>query len=122
MTDTGKAYKELFLVSCMSNRNKDASLIELRGSLTRLKALNAWRDLKEQERRPGERPVLSASSDLSTELRNEQGYFWKTATRILDTLNVEELARISESKLQERRQEVLRMKSEMENLDLPKTL
>ena len=105
----------------MSKRNPNISLIELRNSLSRLKALIAWCDLKEGERRPGERPFLSASSDLGTDLRNEQGLFWEAATSILDTLNGREPTGASVSKRREWRREVLRLKAEMESLDLPKT-
>ena len=92
----------------------------LAASRRKLKASFEWLALKRMEHRLGEPPVLTMNPEIATDIRYEQGILWHTATDVLEALNRGEPKGASEGKRREWRQEVLRMKAEMESLALPK--
>ena len=97
------------------------TLQRLTESQRRLKASLEWLTTKGTEHRLGEPPVMTMNPELAADIRYQQGIFWRSVTDILGVLNRGEPKGVSKDKRERWRQEVLRMKAEMESLTLPKT-
>jgi hypothetical protein len=59
-----------------------AGLRGLNESLTRMRDLLAWRQLKQQEARPGEPPSFQVYDPTATDLKNEYSQFLSTSVQI----------------------------------------
>ena len=79
----------------MTEPDVKAGLRNLRQSLTQMKALLAWEQLKQSEARPGEPPAFQVYDPTETDLRNEYSSFLSTSIQIHTILN-ERDARIPE--------------------------
>jgi len=106
----------------MGKRHIIAGLETLEESLHRLKGLLAWIALKESERHHGAPSVLITDRSLAEDLRNEQSLFMATIAKILDVLNKANQYDLPPDKCKEWRNEVLRLKWEMQGLGIPKHL
>jgi hypothetical protein len=89
-------------------------LRSLSGSLQRLRALLAWVELIRTEKRPHQPPAFQISHDLESEIRNEYGYFIKTAMDIHDVLN--KVPKKNREPLQRR---LMKIEGKMHRLNLP---
>ena len=87
------------------------------GSLQRLKALLAWVELIRGEQRPHQPPAFQISHDLESEIRNEHGYFIKTAMDIQEVLS-----EIPKAKREALRRRLMRLERQIHRLNLPQGL
>ena len=94
-------------------------LQDLFESLNRIKALRAWGDLKRSEQRPGDPPTLSSDSSLLVDLRNEYGFFIKTAMDIRQHLNGSPSRNSPEDKRRLWRQQLLSIETEVRRMNVP---
>jgi hypothetical protein len=97
-------------------------LQDLFESLNRIRALRAWEDLKRSERRPGDPPTLSSDSSLLVDLRNEYGFFIKTAMDIRQVLAGSPSRNSPEDKRRLWRQQLLSIETEVRQMNLPMLL
>ena len=87
MAPERKAYKGRWLILEMEHIDLQAGLRDLSESLQRMKALLAWRQLKQQETRPGEPPSFQIYDPTATDLRNEYSHFLSTSIQIHHALH-----------------------------------
>ena len=97
-------------------------LESLSESLQKIKALLAWAELKRSETRHDPPPSFRLDDHLSTELRNEYGFFIKTAMDIHEFLNSKSMRHVSKGKRQLWRRELMQLETELRQLDLPVAL
>ena len=71
----------------MTEPDGNAGLRHLRQSLTQMKALLAWEQLKQSEARPGEPPAFQVYDPTEADLRNEYSFFLSTSIQIHTILN-----------------------------------
>jgi len=92
-------------------------LRSLSESLRRLKELLAWFELVQAERRPHQPPSFQINHNLESEIRNEHGYFIKTAMDIQDALD-----RMPKRKREPLHRRLMKIEGQMQQLNLPQGL
>jgi len=92
-------------------------LRSLSESLRRLRALLAWAELERSERKPHTPPSFRIESHVTDDLKNEYGFFIKTAVDIHDVLNG-----ISKKNREPLKRRLIRLETQLHRLDLPKAL
>ena len=70
----------------MEKVNVEAVIRGLSQSVRQIKALLAWQDLKETERKPGQPPSFRIDSHVEEDLRNEYSFFVKMALDLAEFL------------------------------------
>ena len=103
----------------MEKPNLRKGLSSLGESLNRLRADIEWLSLKESERRRGDPAVLTMNPDVATSLRNEFGFFMKTATDIHEILNKSEEHGLRRDHCERWRRQLLGLETELNRLNLP---
>ena len=68
----------------------EAVLRGLSQSAHQIKALLAWQELEETEKKPGQPPSFRIDSHVEEDLRNEHGFFVKMALDLAEFLNQKE--------------------------------
>jgi len=71
----------------MESVDLQAGLRSLNKSLRQMKALLAWKQLKESETRPGQPPSFQIYDPTATDLRNEYSHFLSTSIQIHGALH-----------------------------------
>jgi hypothetical protein len=71
----------------MTEPDGNAGLRHLRQSLTQMKALLAWEQLKQSEAEPGRPPAFAMHDPTADELRNEYSFFVAAALDVHAVLN-----------------------------------
>ena len=94
-----------------------SGLRSLSESLRRFKTLLAWAELERSERRRGEPPSFRIESHVADDLRNEYGFFIKTAMDIRDVLG-----EIPKAKREALRRRLVRLEGQIHRLNLPQGL
>lgn len=94
-------------------------LQDLSESMNQIKSLRAWTNLKESERRPGDPPALSSDSGLLVDLRNEYGFFIKTAMDIRRFLAGGPARNSPEDNRRLWRRQLLNIETEVRQMNLP---
>ncbi len=92
-------------------------LRSLSESLQRLKALLAWVELVQAERRPHQPPSFQINHDLESEIRNEHGYFIKTAMDIHEVLE-----KMPKQKRELLHRRLMKIEGQMQLLNLQRNL
>jgi len=82
-----KVYKPAGFSVSMEEVDLEAGLRSLRDSLQQMKALLAWKQLKQSESRPGQPPSFTIDDHVETDLRNEYSFFLSTMVKIHHLLN-----------------------------------
>lgn len=101
----------------MEERDIANALRSLSQSLQRVKALLTWLELVQAERRPHQPPSFQINHNLESEIRNEHGYFIKTAMDIRDVLT-----EIPKEKREALRRRLKRLETQLHRLNLPQGL
>jgi len=70
----------------MEKVNVEAGLRGLCESVRRIRALLAWQELEETEKKPGQPPSFRIDSHVEEDLRNEYGFFVKVALDLAEFL------------------------------------
>jgi hypothetical protein len=70
----------------MEKVNVEAVLRGLSQSVRQVKALLAWQELEETEKKPGQPPSFRIDSHVEEDLRNEYGFFVKMALDLAEFL------------------------------------
>jgi hypothetical protein len=87
----------------MEKVNVEAVLRGLSQSVRQVKALLAWQELEETERKPGQPPSFRIDSHVEEDLRNEYSFFVKMALDLAEFLNREEPGTGAEEQRQRQR-------------------
>ena len=103
----------------MEQVNLQAGLKGLRQSVSQIKALLAWDELKQAEARPGVPPGFCLADPVDQDLRNAYSFFLKTAVEMHSILNDAGNA-ISDEQRRHFRHQVFLLEQEVNRLDLPK--
>ncbi len=112
-----KAYKLARPYFLMEEPDLEAGLKRLRNSLHQIKALLAWRQMKETETWPHEPPGFRIADPVEADLRNEYSFFLATALQIQSVLN-DSSAAIAEAKRQSIKIQMAGIEQQLYSLNL----
>jgi hypothetical protein len=101
----------------MAEPDLRAGLQSLRESLRQMKALFAWKQLKESEAKPGQPPAFTLCDPTETDLRNEYSFFVSTAVQMHSILN-EDSVPLCESARQSIKRQLARIEHQAYGLNL----
>jgi hypothetical protein len=103
----------------MEKADLEAGLRRLRQSLVQMKALLAWKKLKQSELRPGQPPSFTIYYPTDTDLRNEYSLFLSIKVKFHHFLNYG-IDKISESEKLAIKGRLARIEQEVNRLNLHK--
>ena len=82
-----------------------------------MKALLAWKQLKQSESRPGQPPSFTIDDPAETDLRNEYSFFLSTSVQILHLLDGG-IENLSDPERQAIKQQLAKVEQEVNRLNL----
>jgi len=102
----------------MKEPDLEAGLSGLRKSISHIKALLAWVQLKESEAKPGQPPSFTLTDTTRADLRNEYSFFLFTAVQMHHILNSDN-ACFFRDRSQRIRAELAKLENQVNRLNLP---
>lgn len=106
----------------MEQARIDRLLYTLENAFLQLETHWSWVQLKESERQPQSPPLISSASQEIAEFRHARAAFLGALVEVLNAVNKPLKYGLTPSDCNKLRREALKVKSEYDNLNFPKSL